>query len=294
MSSKNVSLPSARSPYKLRFRLMRLFTVLFIFCVIAMSFFLFNLVRMVSLSNQSRTTFDETRQIYQLDSIFKRYELRLKQYAANSSYSAEEELGALGKRIDELITSLQSKRPEQDQAALAKLADQKAALAQLSGKLLEAVDAEDEKEDPEEQDWTIVEGMEQDLDQLMGEIYATLDEINSRGVGQLQSIQGEAIIMEVVTLAGEVAAIVSFIVLALIVAWLIYRQIILPTDQLELVTQNLQDGKFRREDLENLMRRDDEIGELASDFLKMADGIDQRKSQLQQEANEIRAKIRPE
>jgi methyl-accepting chemotaxis protein len=273
---------------------MRLFTVLFIFCVVAMSFFLFNLVRMVSLSNQTRTTFEETRQIYQLNSIFKRYELRLKQYAANSSYSAEEELGALGKRIDELVTSLQSERPEQDQAALAKLADQKAALSQLSGKLLEAVDTEDEKEDAEEQDWTIVEGMEQDLDKLMGEIYATLDEINSGGVDQIQSIQGEALIMEAVTLASEVATIVSLIVLALIVAWLIYRQIILPTNQLALATQNLMDGKFRREDLDNLVGRDDEIGELASDFLRMADGIAQRKSKLQQETDEIRAKIRPD
>jgi methyl-accepting chemotaxis protein len=294
MTAKNISSPVAHSPYKLRLRLMRLFTVLFIFCVLVMSFFLYSLVRMISLNNQSRTTFDETRQIYQLNSIFKRYELRLKQYAANSSYLGEEELDALGKRADDLIASLQLERPEQDQAALKALADHKTELTQLTGQLLEAVDAEDEKDDPEEQDWSTVEEMNQDVDNLMGQIYATITEINSRGVDQLDSIQNESTIMAFLTLISAFAAVALFIILALIVALLIYRQIILPTNQLALVTQKLRDGKFDPKDVENLVRRDDEIGELAAEFIRMAEGIAQRKSKLQQESDEIRAKIRPE
>lgn len=271
---------------------MQLFTVLFIFCVIAMSFFLYSLVRMVSLNNQSRTTFDETRQVYQLNSIFKRYELRLKQYAANSSYLGQEELDALGKRADNLIESLQLERPEQDQAALKALASRKAELTQLTGQFLEAVDTEDEKEDPEEQDWTTVEEMNQDVDALMGQIYTATAEINSRGVAQLDSIQNESTMMAFLTLISAIVAVALFIILALIVAWLIYRQIILPTNQLALVTQKLRDGEFHPEDIENLARRDDEIGKLAAEFIRMADGIAQRKSKLQQEADEIRARIR--
>jgi nitrogen fixation/metabolism regulation signal transduction histidine kinase len=294
MTAKNISSSIARSPYKLRLRLMRLFTVLFIFCVIAMSFFLYSLVRMVSLNNQSRATFDETRQIYQLNSIFKRYELRLKQYAANSSYLGQEELDALGKRADNLIESLQLERPEQDQAALKKLADHKAELTDLTGQLIEAVDTEDEKDDPEEQDWSTVEGVNQDVDSLMSQIYATLTEISSRGVDQLDSTQNESAMMALLTLISALAAVALFIILALIVAMLIYRQIILPTNQLALVTQKLRDGEFDPKDVENLARRDDEIGELAAEFIRMAGGITQRKNKLQQEADEIRAKIRTE
>lgn len=292
MTANMISSPVAHSPYKLHFRLMQLFTVLFIFCVIAMSFFLYSLVRMVSLNNQSRTTFDETRQVYQLNSIFKRYELRLKQYAANSSYLGQEELDALGKRADNLIESLQLERPEQDQAALKALASRKAELTQLTGQFLEAVDTEDEKEDPEEQDWTTVEEMNQDVDALMGQIYTATAEINSRGVAQLDSIQNESTMMAFLTLISAIVAVALFIILALIVAWLIYRQIILPTNQLALVTQKMRDGEFHPEDIENLARRDDEIGKLAAEFIRMADGIAQRKSKLQQEADEIRARIR--
>jgi nitrogen fixation/metabolism regulation signal transduction histidine kinase len=73
---------------------------------------------------------------------------------------------------------------------------------------------------------------------------------------------------------------------------IIYFQINLPIEQLASATKDLQAGKFQPPELKELVKRNDEIGILSREFINMAASIEQRKTKLQQEAEEIRAKIR--
>jgi nitrate/nitrite-specific signal transduction histidine kinase len=78
----------------------------------------------------------------------------------------------------------------------------------------------------------------------------------------------------------------------LLVAITIYLQINLPLAQLARAATDLKERKFKPEDISGLARRSDEIGDMAREFLKMAESVQTRTIELAQEAAEIRAKIK--
>lgn len=271
-------------------RLMSVFTVLFVFCMLSMSFFLFNLVRSIALVNESRAVFERTRQLYRLDAMVKRHEMAVQQYLVNGSPAAKEESAVLGKRIGETVD--QMRLPPEDQADLGKVDTSGQEMLVVAGKIFAVVDAESQK-DLRERDWSLVESLGAENDALMLGMYQSLERMSRHGVDQLMAIQLESQWVSQVVFWSGILAIVFFLVLLLVSSLMIYRYINLPTEQLIRAVYDLNAGKLHHPEMALLARRADELGELAAEFLRMADEISQRSAQLKQEADEIRAKIHP-
>lgn len=275
----------------LQARLTLIFTILFVFCIITISILLFNITQMISYNNLARNIFEDSRQVYQLELMLKQYQLGLKHYVISSSPNAEQQLAALDLRIDEMIAALQIKDSVANTTVLERVANKKEELSALADRILIAVD-EQEAENVENQDWGIVAEIDEQADGLFKTLYADVSLIRTAAIQQLDDIGYEAETYRLFVYLLSLLVIPAFLALALIVALIVYLQINLPVEQLVRATRDLQERKFNPADIEKLSHRSDEIGAMARDFIKMAIAVEQRTSQLQQEANEIRAKIR--
>ncbi|MCG2787857.1 MAG: hypothetical protein L6461_22435 [Anaerolineae bacterium] len=283
--------PSPLKSKNLHARLVLVFSFLFVFCVLALSVFLFNVLHLISLNDQSRFVFEENRRIYQLEVMLKQYHLGLKNYAISASPLAEMRLAALDRRIDETLLALQDQPPTGDFALIEAIASQKTALSALADQIIISVDEQDAL-DFEDQEWGEVERLSLQADQLSDLLYSDLETLRKAGLEQLQGLQDEAVLFSIFAMALGILSIPAFLFLALAVAFIIYAQIHLPLEQLARAARDLQARQFNPASLDGLARRGDEIGAMAREFIQMASAVEQRTAQLAQEAADIRAKIR--
>lgn len=267
----------------LQARLLLVFTILLVFCVLTLSIFLFNIVAIIDLNNQARIIFEENRKVYQLETLLKQYDLGVKQYEVSASPTAGQKLPSFGERIDESAAALRMEIPEDDLATLDKFIAYKAELTPLVDQVIQAVDKED---------WIKVQELDGQVEKLLGSLYGEIHLITSNGVDELNTIKDDAETFSLLALLGGILSLPAFLVLANIAMLIIYLQINLPVEQLARAANDLQAGKFQPAELEKLAKRTDEIGIMAREFITMAISVEQRTMKLQQEADEIRAKIR--
>lgn len=274
----------------LQSRLMLVFSALFVFCVLALSVFLFNILQLASLNNQSRDVFEENRRVYQLEMMLKQYHLGLKNYTVSSSPIAEMRLAALDQRIDETLIDLQNQSPVDDLAPFEALVNQKAALSTLAAQIIATVDEQDAL-DSDAQDWGRVADLSLEANALFARLYLEIGAVRTAGINELDDLSSLAEMFSFFAFVVALLSIPAFIFLALVVVLIIYLQINLPLEQLARAAQDLKNRQFNPVDLAGLVERNDEIGQMSRDFLKMAEAVEKRTELLQQEAAEIRAKI---
>jgi methyl-accepting chemotaxis protein len=272
-------------------RLVLVFSVLFVFCVLALSVFLFNILNIVALNDQSRTVFEENRRIYQLETMFKQYHLGLVNYSVTSSELAEMRLTALDQRIDETLLALQEQPPTGNAASFEALAGKKETLAALVAQIIDEVDEQDAL-DYEDQDWSEAGQLTVQINQQFDNLYADLRLLRNEGRAQLDVLGAQAEFSSLLAMIVGLLSIPAFLGLAFLVAVTIYVQINLPLEQLAQAARDLKERKFNPADLEKLAQRNDEIGGMAREFLKTAQAVQARTSELEHEAAEIRAKIK--
>jgi len=272
-----------RKGKNLQSRLVLTFSALFVFCVLALSLFLFNILQVVSLNNQAQTLYEENQRIYQLESMFGGYHLGIKNYAISASPLAEQRLTALERRIDEALQDLEDRPPADIPADFDALARRNAELQALAAQIIEAVDDED---------WDAAATLSHDANNRFDALYAGLGTMRAEAREQLESLAWVSESFSYLVLVIGLLSIPAFILLALLVAMILYAQISLPLEQLAQAAQDLKERQFNPADLGNLAQRQDEIGDMAREFLKTAAAVEQRSELLKQEAEEIRAKIR--
>lgn len=281
--------PARRS--NLQARLSFFFSILFVFSMLALSLFLYNIVQLVALNNEAQQVYAQTRQVYQLQSLLKQYQLGLKNYEISSSPFAEDELAANGQRLDALLQALAVEQPAENAALFEALAGQKARLSRLAAQIIDAVDFEDSKP-YEEQDWSRVEQLDRQAADLFGEMFVEVDSLRAGWQARQDSVQQQASFYGWFALAVGVLSIPIFFGLAVLLTTINAVQINLPLETLAQAARDLRVRKFDPRELDGLARRSDEVGQLARDFLHMAGEVQQREAQLQAEAEEIRAKIK--
>jgi nitrate/nitrite-specific signal transduction histidine kinase len=284
MMNNSTSLP--RKNKDLQSRLVLTFSALFMFCVLALSIFLFNVLQLVSLSNQAQMLYEQNQHVYKLESMFKQYHLDIKNYAISSSPLAEQRLTALQRRIDEILQNQPS--VSTDFKAITR---QNADIQTLAAQIIEAVDDQDALE-YDQQDWSKVAALSLTINNRFADLHADLELIRVEAQEELDNLTFQAEVFSLLVLGIGLLSIPAFLALALIVAMTIYAQINLPLEQLTQAAQDLKERKFKPADIEGLTHRQDEIGAIARDFLQMASAVEKRAEILKQEAEEIRAKIR--
>ena len=286
---KQISLSLTKTG-NLQARLMLVFSILLVFCVLALSVFLFNVLQLVSLNNQSRVVFEENRRVYQLEMMLKQYQIGLKNYTASASSLAEMRLAALDERIDESLLALQNQPPMEDASPFESLAEQKVSLSALASQIIAGVDEQDQL-DYEDQDWSEVAELSLEANALFARLYIEIGAVRTAGVDELDDLSSRAELYSWFALIVALLSAPAFLFLAFLVALIIYLQINLPVEQLARAAQDLKNRQFNPADLSGLVKRNDEIGQMARDFIQMAAAVEKRTELLQKEAAEIRAKI---
>lgn len=284
MINNSTSLP--RKNKDLQSRLVLTFSALFMFCVLALSIFLFNVLQLVSLSNQAQMLYEQNQHVYKLESMFKQYHLDIKNYAISSSPLAEQRLTALQRRIDEILHNQPSVSTD-----FKVIISQNADIQTLAAQIIEAVDDQDALE-YDQQDWSKVAALSLTINNRFADLHADLELMRVEAQEELDNLTFQAEVFSLLVLGIGLLSIPAFLALALIVAMTIYAQINLPLEQLTQAAQDLKERKFKPADIEGLTHRQDEIGAIARDFLQMASAVEKRAEILKQEAEEIRAKIR--
>jgi methyl-accepting chemotaxis protein len=270
------------SGLNLQVRLSTVFTVLFVFCALVISMLLFSVVTMISFNSQISEVFERNRQVYRLIALTEQYDVDLNQYEINSSQRAQEEMASMGDRLNEMVAALRLSLPEEDLANLEKYSSYQKQLPPLVEQIVAAVNGEQLNR---------VQTLDNKVNALMDSMYAEINAISDRGVAELQDVKDLAEIFSWAVYIGAALAILVFLCLYVFASLVAYLQINEPLAELTRAAKDLAAGKFRPAEIEKLAGREDEIGGMARDFLTMASAVGQRATLLQQEADEIRAKI---
>lgn len=264
-------------------RLLFVFTALFGFTVLVLSLFLGNIIHMIDLNNRARVAFEDNRRVSQLRDRFLQYELAINQYGINASFQARIELVSLGQLIDENIVRLRSTLTGADATNLDRIAAGKQQLVKLAAEVVQVVD---------QQDWHKMESAYDQVYTVIEPMLIEMDALANRQLERLDRIQVEADLFSWVIYIAGALALPVFVLLALLAALIIYRQIDQPFETLVLAAADLLNGKPCPAEVAQLAQRSDETGVLSAEFVTMATAIATRDDELSREADEIRRKIR--
>ncbi len=267
----------------LQSRLFLVFTILFGFSVLVLSLLLNNVIQMMRIQQQTREAFETNRQAYRLQSTLQQFQVALQTYENSASPLAEENLAMLQDQVLREHSVLYGMTDADAQPELDRFASQYEGLKDLSSQIIAKVD---------EEAWDDVLALHTQAGAVVQDMQAIAAQIQEAGMEDLQAAQSKAEVFQWTIWIFGLAALPLFLLLAVLTAVVIDRQMNRLLDQLAGAARALESGAFQPQPLESLAARSDEIGALARRFLQMAAAVEQRTALLQQEADAIQAKIR--
>jgi methyl-accepting chemotaxis protein len=267
----------------LQIRLFLVFTSLFVFSTLILLVFLLNIMRMIDLNQQAQAIYDRNHLLYELKTLVGLYELNTNQFEIDASKATEQELVATEERMGEKLATMRRDLPEAYLPAINDFDDNEKLLMSNTADIVQAVYQQD--------NMTIQIGDNQ-AKELVGLLYGATDTIQDLASKELQTIKQETELFKTGAALIRLLALPIFLCLVILGILTLYNQIDQPLETLSHASEDLLDGRFDPTQLEKLALRNDEIGAMAREFLTMATALQRHASNLQQEADEIKAKIR--
>jgi hypothetical protein len=271
----------------LQTRLFLAFTFLFVFCILALSLLLNNVIQMMRINQQTQTIFEQNRLAYRLKTVVDQYQLALQSYEnseTDRSFSlAEQALYTSNEQIYRSLSLLVVELDEEEMAQFDQFISSSDQLTEITDQVIQAV---------ADEDWDTVVALDDQANALIEEMNLVVDHFQDTGNQRLQAADDETEMFNLLSLLTTLVVLPVFLLLAGLVALVIYQQINQPLYQLADASQAVLADKFQPQMLEKLAARSDEIGVIARRFVQMAAAVSERSVLLRQEANAIRARIR--
>jgi nitrogen fixation/metabolism regulation signal transduction histidine kinase len=265
-------------------RLFTAFTVLVVYCLLALSIYLYMAATLIRINQDASDMFEQNRTIYQLSALSQQYVLAFNQYKVNASDQALNEINAIDGQIDEVVVSL---APDlffdEDNRDLEEFTQIKAEISDEVTQILAAVDRED---------WDTVVVLDETVYPKVDLMFTDINRIVDRGWERVEGVMAEKEYFQAMLRVILGLGLPLFLALAGLVALVIYTQINHPLERITLSAEAVLADQFDPAPVENLAERDDEVGLMAQQFLKMSEVVSRRADQLEQEAAEIKNKIR--
>jgi len=265
-------------------RLNLVFTVLFVLGVLILTGFLKVSANALAYNTSARSTFTQARQLYQAKVYLQQFEKALNDYELTAGYDTLSEYHSSYARLQQSLAQIAAETdlPE-EKAALDKLSQDIAVLRQQFDPVIQAVDAED---------WEGVVALDSQAYTLVGPIFDEIDALIQARSDILAELRDEVTGFTNLTWLTIALALPAFLVMVVVAALIISRQIHAPLIRLTDEWPQIEADRFDPAALGRLPERQDEVGYLAREYLQMASAVQHRQAGLQQEAGEIRAKIR--
>ena len=143
-----------------------------------------------------------------------------------------------------------------------------------------------------EADWESVDAQQDVLFDEIGSLNAKIDTILEESYIVFDDTDMLQYITQIGAFVVSSIALIFFVILAIVAAIVLNSQVNRPVQQLTEAVSAIEARQFDPAALQKINRRQEEIGQLSRVIVDMAAAIQQREQDLQQQADEIRAKIR--
>jgi len=265
-------------------RLNLVFTLLFLVAVIILTGFIKTSTSTMAYNAEARTTYAQARKLFQAQVYLQQFERALNAYELTADYDTLTEYHSSYARLQQSLanTAAETGIPE-EKAGLDNLIQDLAALHQQFGQVIQAVD---------EEDWEAVTALDGQAYTLVGPIFDQIDALIQARTGTLSELRSEVSGFTGQAWLAIALALPVFLVVVVIATLVISRQIHAPLIRMTAELKHIQEERFDPAALGSLPERQDQVGYLAREYLQMASAVLNRQAGLQQEASEVRAKIR--
>jgi len=265
-------------------RLFAVFGIIILICTLAVGFNLLNTVQVGAQNEILDSLFRKVRNYYKAQNLLQQMDLAEKSFVAQGYDSYVDDFDNYSTQMEVFIR----------QALIeAESATEKNTLVALQ-KTLQAHVGNFRAIGPAvyEEDWDAVD---QQQGTLYEEVYDLNEQINAI-LEESYTVFDDTDTLQTITQFGAIlvsgVALIFFVILALVAALVLNSQVNRPVQQLTEAIAAIETGQFDPAALQKLTERQEEIGHLSRAVIDMAAAIQQREQALQQQADDIRAKIR--
>ncbi len=265
-------------------RLNLVFTLLFLVAVSILTGFIKTSTSTMAYNAEARNTYAQARKLFQAQVYLQQFERALNAYELTADYDTLSEYHSSYARLQQSLANAaaETEIPE-EKAGLDSLIQDLATLHQQFGQVIRAVD---------EEDWETVTALDSQAYTLVGPIFDQIDGLIQARTGTLSELRSEVTDFSDLAWLAIALALPTFLVVVIIATLVISRQIHAPFIRMTDELKHIQADRFDQAALGSLSKRQDEVGYLVREYLQMAFAVLNRQAGLQQEASEVRAKIR--
>ncbi len=264
-------------------RLFMVFGIIILTCTLAVGFNLFNTVQVGAQSEVLDRLFGKVREFYQAQDLLQKMDLAEKSFVAQGYDSYLDDFDNYSAQMEAFIRQalIEADQPREKNALIA-LQETLQTHADNFRAIIPAV-YEEEWDAVNEQQGTLfteIDDLNDKVNAILEESYTTFDDMDTwQTLTQFGAVLASAI------------ALVVFVILAFIAAIVLSSQVNRPIRRLTEAVAAIEARQFDPTTVQKYAGRQEEIGQLARAFVDMAAAIQQREQTLQQQADEIRAKI---
>ncbi len=265
-------------------RLNLVFTLLFLVAVSILTGFIKTSTSTMAYNAEARNTYAQARKLFQAQVYLQQFERALNAYELTADYDTLSEYHSSYARLQQSLANAaaETEIPE-EKAGLDSLIQDLATLHQQFGQVIRAVD---------EEDWETVTALDSQAYTLVGPIFDQIDGLIQARTETLSDLRSEVTDFSGLAWLAIALALPTFLVVVIIATLVISRQIHAPFIRMTDELKHIQADRFDQAALGSLSKRQDEVGYLVREYLQMAFAVLNRQAGLQQEASEVRAKIR--
>lgn len=265
-------------------RLFLVFGIIILICTLAVGFNLLNTVQIGAQSEELDRLFRTVRTYYQAQDLLQKIDLAEKSFIAQGYDSYLDDFDNYSAQMETFIRQalIKASSPAEKNTLVALQEGLRSHFANFQA-IIPAVYEEDEDSVDAQQ-----EVLFEEIYSLNGKIITMLDEsytVFEDTDTEKDNAQFRAFLVSSI-------ALILFLILALVAAIVLNSQVNRPVRRLTEAVAAIETGQFDPAALQKLTGRQEEIGQLSRAVVDMAAAIQQREQSLQQQADNIRAKIR--
>ncbi|MBN2389510.1 MAG: hypothetical protein JXR84_02220 [Anaerolineae bacterium] len=265
-------------------KLFIVFGILILICTLAIGFNLLNTVRIGAQSEVLDLLFRTLREYYQAQNILQKMDLAEKSFIAQGYDSDLDAFDNYNAQMETFVRQalIKASSPEEKNALVAL----QEALQSHAANFQAIIPAVYEKE------WESVDAQQEVLFEEIYSLNAKIEGILEESYIVFEDTDALQYITQLGAFFISSIALIFFVILAIVAAIVLNGQFNRPSQQLIEAIAAIEARQFDPATLAKLTGRQEEIGQLSRTIVDMAAAIQQREQTLQQQADEIRAKIR--
>ena len=269
---------------RIQSKLATLFTAIILLAVFSAGLNVYVIIDVKTLGYNLDSVYQRAGKSYEAHTLLQNLELAFRTYALAQDDRWLHEFENYNARLDDYLReSLMAAEQTEEKAALYEIERAKGIYNETFTKIYNAA---------EENNNAVIKDLSDAGDREMALMYEQVEWLGSMEDELLDSADETLKWLAAITFAVTTIVMLAFILLSILAAVVITNRVNKPVAALAEAVKAVEERRFDPVSIEQIAQRSDEIGRMAQEFLHMTAAAESREAKLQQEADEIRAKIK--